>query len=83
MIGNYTKIIQNNFSIKNIMRIKNSNFRNLNTLNAKLSLKQFSSGGHAHGHGHGHDAAEDSNYHQRKYDRVSYNKKLSNAEREK
>ncbi len=71
MIGNYTKIIQNNFSIKNIMRIKNSNFRNLNTLNAK------------YGHGHGHDAAEDSNYHQRKYDRVSYNKKLSNAEREK
>ena len=42
--------------------------------------KQFSSGGHD-AHAHGEQAEAD--YHPRKYDRVSYNRKLSDTEREK
>jgi hypothetical protein len=41
-----------------------------------LSSKNFSSG-----HGHGHEVEEE--YHDRKFNRVSYNKKLSESEREK
>jgi hypothetical protein len=47
-------------------------------VNSLIPKKNFGSG---HGHGHGADVEEE--YHERKFNRVSYNKKLSESERER
>jgi hypothetical protein len=50
----------------------------IKSLTNRISLKYFSGG-----HGHEDLESKENNYHPRKYDRISYNKKLTNLEREK
>jgi hypothetical protein len=62
------------------LNLRSLSRRNLQSsiVNSLFPKKNFGSG-----HGHGHGANVEEEYHERKFNRVSYNKKLSESERER
>jgi hypothetical protein len=67
------QVFKKNYFQKQVLKTKK--ILNLN-FSYNTSAKKFSGG-------HGHEENQENNYHPRKYDRISYNKKLTNLEREK